>query len=132
MPLSRERRLMMLTAYWATVSGDCVACRRRAYCAGNLWRALSLLLMVILSSALLFAQQTAPLRLGVLVKPDTVQVGDAFVMTVSVEIPAGARITWPTPADSNGPIGLRAPIRVTGNENGAVRKETAEYSLAAW
>ena len=87
---------------------------------------------VALNSALLFAQQPAVLRMGVLVKPDTVQVGDPFVMTVSVEVPAGARVTWPTPADSNGPIGLRAPIHVTGAENGAVRRETAEYALAAW
>ena len=79
-----------------------------------------------------FAQQPAPMRIGALLKPDTVQVGDPFVMMVSVEVPAGAHVTWPVLADSNGPVGMRAPVHVSGNENGAVRKETAEYSLAAW
>ncbi|MBC8087270.1 MAG: hypothetical protein H7Z40_08375 [Phycisphaerae bacterium] len=74
----------------------------------------------------------AALRIGSVVSPDTVQVGDPFILTVTVEVPAGARVTWPTPADSNGPVSLRAPVRVTGNENGAVRRETAEYDLAVW
>lgn len=74
----------------------------------------------------------APYRIGSVVSPDTVQVGDPFILTVTVEVPAGARVTWPTPSDSNGPVSLRAPVRVTGNENGAVRRETAEYDLAVW
>ena len=80
----------------------------------------------------LFAQQPATVRMGVVVKPDTVQVGDPFMMIVSVEVPVGAHVTWPTPADSNGPIGLRAPVHVTGSEGGALRKETAEYAMVAW
>lgn len=79
------------------------------------------------------AQTVAPpLRIGVAVTPDTVQVGDPFIMTVTLEVPAGARVTWPTPADTNGPLGLRAPVRVTGTENGAVRRETAEYDMTVW
>lgn len=74
----------------------------------------------------------APVRIGSVLSPDTVQVGDPFILTITVEVPAGARVTWPTPADSNGPVNLRSPVRVTGNENGAVRRETAEYDLSVW
>lgn len=73
-----------------------------------------------------------PLRIGSVVSPDTVQVGDPFILTVTVEVPAGARVTWPALADTSGPVSLRAPVRVTGNENGAVRRETAEYDMAVW
>lgn len=73
-----------------------------------------------------------PMRIGAVVSPDTVQVGDPFVMTVTVEVPAGARVTWPTPTDSGGPVSMRADVRVSGNENGALRRETAEYDMAVW
>lgn len=78
------------------------------------------------------ASGAAPLRIGSVVSPDTVQVGDPFILTITVEVPAGARVTWPTPSDSNGPVNLRSPVRVTGNENGAIRRETAEYDMNVW
>ena len=73
-----------------------------------------------------------PLRIGAVVSPDTVQVGDSFILTITVEVPAGARVTWPTPTDTSGPVNLRSPVRVTGTENGAVRRETAEYDMSVW
>ncbi|MEP6765401.1 MAG: hypothetical protein ABJB66_13870 [Gemmatimonadaceae bacterium] len=88
--------------------------------------------VTLVSSLKLHAQQSAAGRMEVRVKPDTLRVGDPFTMTVSMDVPAGAHVTWPTPADSNGPFGLRAPVHVTGSEGGATRKETAEYSMVAW
>ena len=72
-------------------------------------------------------------------------VGDPFVLTVTVEVPTGAHVTWPTPADSNGPIALREPVKVTSSEgtaatpgtngvdvSGPSHRETATYSLTVW
>ncbi len=96
----------------------------------------TLLLLSALAPVWLNAQAVQvtpkPMRIGAAVSPDTVQVGDPFIMTVTVEVPAGARVTWPTPADSTAPFSLRADVRVTGTENGALRRETAEYDLAVW
>lgn len=75
---------------------------------------------------------TKPMRIGAALTPDTLQVGDPFIMTVTIEVPAGARVTWPTPTDSSAPYSMRSDVRVTGTENGAVRRETAEYDMAVW
>jgi hypothetical protein len=85
------------------------------------------------------------MRFGAKLSADSVMVGDPFTLTVTVEVPAGARITWPTPADSNGPISLREAIKVSAQEpmasassangvdvSGPVHRETAKYSLLAW
>lgn len=95
-----------------------------------------LLLFALLLPAGVFAQSVQvpakPMRIGAAVSPDTVQVGDPFILTVTVEVPAGARVTWPTPSDSGAPVSMRSDVRVTGTENGAVRRETAEYDMAVW
>lgn len=78
-------------------------------------------------------QATAkPLRIGAALSPDTVQVGDPFILTVTIEVPAGAKVTWPTPTDTTAPFTMRNDVRVTGTENGAVRRETAEYDMTVW
>ncbi|MEO7995975.1 MAG: hypothetical protein ABI852_00950 [Gemmatimonadaceae bacterium] len=73
-----------------------------------------------------------PFRIGSALTPDTVQVGDPFILTVTIEVPAGARVAWPTPTDSTAPFTMRSDVRVTGTENGAVRRETAEYDMTVW
>lgn len=78
------------------------------------------------------AQPAKPLRIGAALTPDTLQVGDPFIMTVTIEVPAGAKVTWPTPTDSAAPYSMRSDVRVTGSENGNVRRETAEYDMAVW
>ena len=72
-----------------------------------------------------------PMRIGAAVSPDTVQVGDPFIMTVTVEVPAGARVTWPGATDSS-VVSRRSDVRVSSSENGALRRETAEYDLTVW
>ena len=96
----------------------------------------SLLLAAFLTASTVAAQavpaNTKPMRIGAALTPDTLQVGDPFIMTVTVEVPAGARVTWPTPTDSSAPYTMRSDVRVTGTENGALRRETAEYDMAVW
>ena len=72
-----------------------------------------------------------PMRIGAALSPDTVQVGDPFIMTITVEVPSGARVTWPAAADSTA-VSMRSDVRVSSSENGALRRETAEYDLTVW
>ncbi len=72
------------------------------------------------------------LRAGTLVRPESVSVGDPFVFVVSVEVPANARVEWPSIVDTAAVVAMREPVRVTSSEKGPARVETATYELAAW
>ncbi|MEO7522258.1 MAG: hypothetical protein ABIW79_10615 [Gemmatimonas sp.] len=69
---------------------------------------------------------------GFLVRPDTVMVGDPFVLVVSVVVPNSARVEWPSINDTAAVVAMRAPVRVQSAPDGVSRRETAEYELAAW
>lgn len=70
---------------------------------------------------------------GKVVRPDTVEVGDPFVLTVTVEAPTGSRIEWPAIADSNAAVVMTEPVKVTDAGAGpGGRREQAEYVLSAW
>jgi hypothetical protein len=66
------------------------------------------------------------------VRPDTVEVGDPFVLVVSVVVPNSARVEWPSINDTAAVVAMRAPVRVQTTPDGISRRETAEYELAAW
>lgn len=76
----------------------------------------------------------ARVRAGLVVRPDTVTVGDSFALVVTVAVPAEARIEWKTIEDTAAAVGMRAPVRVTSAPGGpmGLRRETATYMLAAW
>jgi len=71
-------------------------------------------------------------RSGLVVRPDTVAVGDPFTLMVTVVVPASARIEWPTVDDSAAVVAMRSPVRVTSVPGSDTRRETAVYTLAAW
>ena len=71
-------------------------------------------------------------RSGLIVRPDSVQVGDPFTLVVTVMVPASARIEWPVIEDTAAVVGMRAPVSVTSASDGPMRRETATYALAAW
>lgn len=75
---------------------------------------------------------TPRVRSGLLVRPDTVMVGDPFTLVVTVLVPASARIEWPAIEDTAAVVGMRAPVSVASASDGPMRRETATYSLAAW
>jgi hypothetical protein len=82
------------------------------------------------------AQQPAPagaprVRLGTAVTPDTVTVGDPFVVTVRVQAPPGAQVTFPAAPDSGAGVELLDPRRdrAAAADSGDV---TATYRMAAW
>jgi hypothetical protein len=82
------------------------------------------------------AQQPAPagpaVQLGVTVTPDTVAVGDPFVVRVRIRAPRGAVVEFPLAPDSGSRVELIDPRAVQrGADSGAV-DVTALYRAAAW
>ncbi|HEX3160840.1 MAG TPA: hypothetical protein VHQ45_20130 [Gemmatimonadaceae bacterium] len=71
-------------------------------------------------------------QVGVTVQPDTVTVGDPFVVQVRLRAPLGAVITFPAGPDTTGPVQALDPrvVRASGDTLGV--DQTATYRLAAW
>jgi hypothetical protein len=69
---------------------------------------------------------------GVTVTPDTVRVGDPFVVTVRVRAPLGASIEFPTAPDSGGPVEPLDPVQIVTTADSNAIDQTATYRLAAW
>lgn len=89
--------------------------------------------------ALAVAMQQAPaaqeprVQMGVTVQPDTVTVGDPYLVMVRVRAPVGTQIGFPAPPDTGGTVEGVDPLVVradTSNPNAEDR--TAIYRLAAW
>jgi hypothetical protein len=111
--------------------------------ARRLTAALSLLVGAVLAApadaqpvpAQSMSAQSAPagaprVRLGTAVAPDTVTVGDPFVVTVRIQAPPGAQVTFPAAPDSGAGVELLDPRRDRGAaDSGEV---TATYRMAAW
>lgn len=72
-------------------------------------------------------------KAGFVVRPDTVEVGDPFTLVVTVVVPDGAQIEWPTITDTTAVVVMRAPTAVSNEAlRAGGRTERAEYALAAW
>jgi hypothetical protein len=72
-------------------------------------------------------------KAGFVVRPDTVEVGDPFTLVVTVVVPDGAQIEWPTIDDTTAVVVMRAPTAVSNESlRAGGRTERAEYALAAW
>jgi hypothetical protein len=72
-------------------------------------------------------------RAGVLVRPDTVEVGDPFTVVVRVRVPVAADVQWPALDDTTAVIALRAPaVRRAGAADPGEREEVFEIPVAAW
>ncbi len=79
------------------------------------------------------AAPRAAVQAGVVVRPDTVTVGDPFTVTARVRVPLGARVEWPQVNDTAATIAPRAPmVRRDGASDSMMREEIAEYQVAAW
>ena len=86
-----------------------------------------------ISPGVLTPPSGARVKAGFLVRPDTVEVGDPFTLIVTVVVPEGARIDWPTIDDTTAMVVSREPTKVTRESMRAGgRTERAEYALAAW
>lgn len=69
---------------------------------------------------------------GVTVTPDTVRVGDPFVVSVRVRAPQGASVEFPAAPDSGGPVEPLDPVQIVTSADSNAVDQTATYRLAAW
>lgn len=103
---------------------------------GTGYRIAALFLLLFLHGAAAIAQP-GPVQLGVRISPDTVTVGQHFVVVVRVRAPRGATIAFPTGTDSATAhpltatrVAVRSAI-VTTPDTSAVM-QSAAYRLTAW
>ncbi len=73
-----------------------------------------------------------PVRMGVSIQPETVFVGDPFLVRLRVQAPAGATIAFPAGPDSLGAIEALDPMRVEAIAVSGSSDRTAVYRLVAW
>ncbi|MFN2397270.1 MAG: hypothetical protein ABR543_01295 [Gemmatimonadaceae bacterium] len=80
------------------------------------------------------AQTVQDVSLGISVRPETVTVGDHFVLTVRVRAPRGATLAFPVGPDTGGSIesvSSRGVASATPADSSFI-EETASYRLVAW
>jgi hypothetical protein len=70
--------------------------------------------------------------MGTVVRPDTVTVGDHFVVAVRVRAPLGATIEFPAAVDSSADIDAVDSRTLQPGTDTTVVESTASYRLAAW
>lgn len=112
--------------------------RARAPFRRALARTVALLLGAGLGAAPAMAQRTAPaapeqaiaVQMGALVRPESVTVGDPFVVTVRIRVPRGASVVFPVGPDSAAAAELIDPRTLVASADSA--EFTATYRLAAW
>lgn len=88
--------------------------------------------MIALAVALLLQGAIPPVQMGTLVRPDTVTVGDHFVLTVRVRAPRGAAIEFPAAVDSVSTVDAVDSRVLTASSDTTASEVTASYRLAAW
>lgn len=78
------------------------------------------------------AQQGQQVQIGVSVQPDTVTVGEHFVVRVRVRAPKGAEIGFPVGPDSGLAVEAVDPRREQASADTSAAERTAIYRLVAW
>lgn len=74
----------------------------------------------------------ALVRMGVLVQPDTVTVGEHFRVLVRVRAPRGSRISFPPGPDSGLTVEAVDPRDILSSADTGAVEQTAVYTLVAW
>ncbi|MBC7791149.1 MAG: hypothetical protein H7Z74_14485 [Anaerolineae bacterium] len=92
------------------------------------------LLLVVLLQAIAAAANVADaqVRVGITVRPETVTVGDPFMVTVRVSAPRGSVIAFPAGPDSGSSVEAVDPRAVLPNRDSLTVDESAQYRLVAW
>ncbi|HET7549936.1 MAG TPA: hypothetical protein VFK04_01520 [Gemmatimonadaceae bacterium] len=75
---------------------------------------------------------TQPVQMGVLVRPDTVTVGEHFQVLVRVRAPRGSQISFPPGPDSGLTVEAVDPRELRESPDSSFTEETAVYTLVAW
>jgi hypothetical protein len=91
--------------------------------------------MLVASARTVAAQATGtpiPVQAAVGIEPDTVRVGDPFVVQIGIRAPSGATITFPAPPDSTGAVQGLDPVRVETRPDSGGLVQWGYYRVAAW
>jgi uncharacterized protein DUF4381 len=78
------------------------------------------------------ATQEIPVRAGSSVQPDTVRVGDPFVVRIRIQAPPGSEIVFPEAPDSTSTVQGIDPVRIDSVDVASGSERTATYRVAAW
>lgn len=91
-------------------------------------------MVVIALFALLLQGVTAPsqVQLGTSVRPETTTVGQHFVATIRVRVPAGTQVRFPSRPDSAAHVDSAGATARTDSTVGGFTESTVNYVLAAW
>ena len=73
-----------------------------------------------------------PVRAGSVVQPETVKVGDPFIVRVRVAAPAGSEIIFPDAPDSTSTVQALDPVRLDSLDASGGSQRGATYRVAAW
>jgi Domain of unknown function (DUF4381) len=73
-----------------------------------------------------------PVRAGSVVEPETVRVGDPFIIRVRIAAPAGSEIIFPDAPDSTSTVQALDPVRVDSVNSAGGAERTATFRVAAW
>lgn len=76
--------------------------------------------------------QGGRIQSGVVVRPDTVTVGDPFVVVVRIRAPKNAEIEFPQTPDSGAAVEAIDPVQVTPSADTSIVEQSAVYRVAAW
>lgn len=66
------------------------------------------------------------------IEPDTVRIGDPFVVQIGIRAPTGATITFPPPPDSTSAVQGLDPVRVETRPDSGGLVQWGYYRVAAW
>lgn len=66
------------------------------------------------------------------IEPDTVRIGDPFVVQIGIRAPLGATITFPPAPDSSGTVQGLDPVRVETRPDSGGLVQWGYYRVAAW
>jgi hypothetical protein len=91
----------------------------------------AVVILAIMSSAVI-GQAPSGVRAGLLVRPDTVRVGEPATLVVRVEAPVGTMFAFPPAVDSTARVEPVDPVQVREERRGDVIEAVATYRFLAW
>src|SRR6059058_5069835 len=93
------------------------------------------LLLVSVSLRATAAQATGapiPVQAAVSIEPDTVRIGDPFLVQIGIRASTGATIAFPPPPDTTGAVQGLDPVRVETRPDSGGLVQWGYYRVVAW
>ena len=73
-----------------------------------------------------------PVQAAVSIEPDTVRIGDPFLVQIGIRAPTGATIAFPPPPDTTGAVQGLDPVRVETRPDSGGLVQWGYYRVVAW